>query len=166
MAVGKSVVGRRLARRLKRSFFDLDSAIEKREAMKVHEIFASKGEPYFRKVEKKLLRDALGSGGKVIATGGGAIMDEDNLRLLKETSLLVLLKAAPDTLLARASGGNKRPLLEGQDRFQKIKKLLSQREAAYSQAHISIDTEARSVNEVVEAIIRAIGTAKINTERP
>ena len=157
MAVGKSVVGQRLARRLKRSFVDLDAAIEQREGMKVHEIFSSKGEPYFRTIEKEMLREALGGADKIIATGGGAIMDEDNLRLLRETSLLISLTARPETLLVRAAaGGSQRPLLQGDNKLEKIKKLLRQRETAYGQAHLSIDTEARSVDEVVENILQAI----------
>jgi shikimate kinase len=158
MAVGKSVVGQSLAAKLKRSFVDLDEAIEGREGMKVREIFAAKGEPYFRKIEKELLRETLSGDGKVIATGGGTITDQENLRLLKETSVLIFLTARPETILTRATaGGNKRPLLQGNDKLEKIKELLTRREQAYSQAHFSIDTDGRSVNEVVEEIIQVIG---------
>ncbi|MBI2359149.1 MAG: hypothetical protein HYV04_09630 [Deltaproteobacteria bacterium] len=94
MAVGKSVVGQRLARRLKRRFVDLDRLIERAEGMKVQEIFDRKGEAYFRAVEKRKLRDVLGHDGQVIATGGGAVMDEENLRLLKQKSFLICLSAA------------------------------------------------------------------------
>jgi shikimate kinase len=162
MAVGKSVVGQRLARKLKRSFLDLDTAIEQREGMKVHELFSFKGEPYFRRIEKEMLREALSGDDKIIATGGGAIMDEDNLRMLKETSLLISLRARPETLLARAAtGGSQRPLLQGDDKLERIKELLRQRERAYGQAHLSIDTEARSVDEVVEQIAKAINSDEI-----
>jgi len=157
MAVGKSVVGQRLARRLKRPFVDLDTVIEQREGMNVHEIFSSRGEVYFRKIEKEMLRKALGGAGKIIATGGGAVLDQDSLQLLKETSLLISLTARPETLLARAAtGGIRRPLLQVENALERIKELLRQREIAYSQAHVSIDTEGRPVDKVVEDILHAL----------
>ncbi len=157
MAAGKSVVGRRLARRLKRRFVDLDQAIEARENMGVAAIFSRKGEKYFRKVEKELLREALEKDGQVIATGGGAILDEDNLRLLKEKALLVCLTAPPETLLRRSGGSRDRPLLAGGDRQKRIEEILKRREKSYAQAHLRIETDDLTVEEVVEKIIEAIG---------
>jgi shikimate kinase len=161
MAVGKSVVGRELAHRLKRNFVDLDLAIESREGLRVSEIFSVKGEPYFRKVEKELLRECLKGEAKVIAIGGGAIIDEENLRLLKQTSVLIALKAKPETILGRASaGGSRRPLLQGADKLATIEKLLAHRERLYGQAHFSIGTDRLSVKEVVEEIIKLIPSAE------
>jgi len=156
MAVGKSVVGRRLARRLERRFVDLDHAIEATEGMKIHEIFNRKGEVYFRKVEKRKLREILCQGGQVIATGGGAITDEENLRLLKKRSWLICLTAFPEVLLQRSGTGRERPLLEGDDRERRIKGLLARREKSYAQAHVTIDTSCLSVDEVVARIIEAL----------
>jgi shikimate kinase len=161
MAVGKSVVGQRLAQKLKRAFVDLDLAIETREGMKVREIFSAKGESYFRKVEKELLREALIGDNKVIATGGGAVMDNDNLCLLRESTVLIELAAKPQTILRRAAAGeNQRPLLQRGDKLRTIKELLSRRQQAYSQAHFSIDTDGRSVDEVVAEIIQVITKGK------
>lgn len=157
MAVGKSAVGKRLAEKLNRPFVDLDLAIERREQMTVQEIFATKGEPHFRKLEKELLREALAEHGRVVATGGGAVADEENLLLIKRDSLLVCLTAAPETILARAEAeGNKRPLLAGTDKLQAIRTMLSAREAAYRQADLTVDSDRRSVDEVVEEIVRRI----------
>lgn len=156
MAVGKSVVGQRLSRRLKRTFVDLDRAIEKKEGMKVQEIFTQKGEDYFRILEKRVLREVLRRDGQVIATGGGAIMDEDNLSLLKERSLLVLLTAPVKVLLKRAGAGEGRPLLVGRDRQKRIEELIEQRHSTYARADVSVDTGFLSVDEVVEEIITAI----------
>ncbi len=156
MAVGKSVVGRRLARRLKRPFVDLDQAIERTEGMRVEEIFNRKGEAYFRKAEKQTLREILRQGGQVIATGGGAVMNEENLHLLKQRSLLICLTAPPEALLKRSVGSKERPLLEGNDRQKRIEELLRQREKSYDQAHVIIDTSCLSVDEVVEEIIEVI----------
>jgi shikimate kinase len=82
MAVGKSAVGRNLAKRLQRRFVDLDRLIERAEGKKVAEIFADEGEAYFRRLEKRTLSEVLQNNGQVIATGGGIVMDNENLALL------------------------------------------------------------------------------------
>ncbi len=156
MAVGKSAVGRKLALKLKLPFVDLDQAIEAREEFRVKEIFECKGEAYFRKVEKENLKEILSRDGQVIATGGGAVMDSENLHLLKQRSVLIYLIALPETLLRRSGSENQRPLLKADDRLVRVEDLLAQREKVYRQAHISIDTEHLSVDEVVERIIKAI----------
>lgn len=153
MAAGKTVVGRKLALRLASPFVDLDRAIEEAEGMKVQEIFAQKGEAFFRDLEKRKLKEVLGREGQVVATGGGAVVDEENLRLLKEKSLLICLKAPPEVLKQRAGTGRGRPLLQGEDRKGKIASLLSRREEIYAQAHLTIDTSKLSVEEVVEKIL-------------
>ncbi len=157
MAVGKSVVGKKLAQRLHRRFMDLDQAIEEKERMTVSEIFNRKGESYFRTVEKQVLSEVLRKNGQVIATGGGAILDKDNLDLLRERALLICLTAPPATLLRRSSSGKERPLLKGDDRERRVEELLRQREKNYAQAHFSIDTGSLSVDEIVEKIIKILG---------
>ncbi len=155
MAVGKSVVGRKLAQRLKRPFVDLDHAIEDREGSKVEDIFKLKGEAYFRKLEKETLEKVLKQDGQVIATGGGAVTDKENLRLLKTKSVLVCLTASPEKLLQRSGHGNHRPLLGGTDRLQRIEELLHHREEVYRQSHVSIDTDDLPAAKVVDEIIKA-----------
>jgi shikimate kinase len=158
MASGKSAVGRRLARRLGKRFVDLDALIEKRQKMKIHEIFKAQGEPYFRAVEKRLLKEVLQRDGQVIATGGGAVLDAESLRLLKRQSLLICLTAAPEALLARANSGHVRPLLEGGDRTKIIEELLRLRKPAYDQAHLCIDTTDLSAAGVVDKIAELLRT--------
>ena len=135
MAVGKSAIGRNLAKRLHRRFVDLDVLIEKTEGMKVREIFAQKGENYFRQLEKRVLDDVLRREGQVIATGGGVVMDDENLHWLRARALLVGLTASIDILLTRAGTGAKRPLLQGVNRKERIETLLKEREPRYAQAH-------------------------------
>jgi len=156
MAVGKSVVGRRLAQKLKWRFVDLDRAIEEAEGMKVHEIFERKGEAHFRRLEKQKLKQVLRQGRQVIAAGGGAVVDKENLRLLKEKSLLICLTAAPQTLLQRSGSGKGRPLLKGKDKRKRVEELLARRRERYAEAHVRIDTDSLSVDEVVDKIIKAI----------
>lgn len=153
MAVGKSAVGRNVARRLGRRFVDLDKVIEKREGIKVRDIFRRNGESYFRRAEKQALKAVLFEDDQVIATGGGVVMDEENLQLLREKSFLVCLTAAPEVLLRRAGNSRQRPLLEGGDRAQQIRRLLAQRRAAYAQAHVVVDTSDLTVEQVAEKII-------------
>ena len=157
MAVGKTVVGRKLARRLKWDFVDLDRAIELAAAMKVKEIFKQKGEGFFRRLEKQKLSEVLEREGQIVATGGGAIVDEENLRLVKERSLLICLTATPQTLMRRSGSGRGRPLLQGEeDRKSKIEALLKQREKFYAQAHLVIDTGDLSIDGVVDKILEQI----------
>jgi shikimate kinase len=160
MAVGKSAVGRALARRLRRRFVDLDRLIEKAEGMRVRDIFGQKGESYFRQLEKKALAAVLQQEGQVIATGGGVVMDEHNLKMLREKSLLVCLTASPDVLVKRAGNGAKRPLLKGLDRKGRVEELLKQREKNYAQAHAIIDTSQLTVEQIVEKIIHLLNVEK------
>lgn len=156
MAVGKSAVGRNLAKRLRRRFVDLDRMIEKRAGLKVREIFEAKGEPYFRELEKQTLAELIQQPGQVIATGGGVVMDDDNLRLLREKTLLVCLMASTDTILARVGNGTKRPLLKGTNRRERIEELLKLRADKYAQAHVTIDTSELTLEQVVDRIVAAI----------
>jgi len=153
MAVGKSAVGRALARKLKRRFIDLDKMVEKSEGMKVRDIFSQKGEPYFRRLEKEQLAKVLEQQGRIIATGGGAILDEENLQMLREKSLLICLTASAGALLKRAGGGAGRPLLQGDNRRERVEELLQQREQSYAQAHAFIDTTDLTIEQIVEKII-------------
>jgi shikimate kinase len=162
MAVGKSAVGRVLARKLKRRFVDLDKVIEKAEGTKVKDIFSQRGEPYFRQREKDALARTLEQGGQIIALGGGVVMDEENLRLLREKSLLVCLTASTDMILKRAGTGVKRPLLKGASRKECIKELLRQRAKHYAQAHAAIDTSDLTIDQVAEKIVALLKSGQMS----
>jgi len=153
MAVGKSAVGRNLAKRLGRRFVDLDRMIERSAGMKVRDIFEQKGEAYFRQLEKQTLALVLAKQGQVIATGGGVVLDDDNLAMLREQTLLVGLSASTETILKRVGASATRPLLTGADRSTWVEELLKTRQPRYAQAHVTIDTEDLTLNQVVERII-------------
>jgi len=153
MAVGKSAVGRQLARRLKRRFVDLDRVIETSAGLKVKRIFREQGEAYFRKLEKDALARVLDDERQIIATGGGVIMDQENLDLLREKAFLICLTASTDVLLKRVGKGSKRPLLKGPDRRERIERLLQEREEKYALADSSVDTSELTVDQVVDKII-------------
>jgi shikimate kinase len=160
MAVGKSAIGRTLAKKLRRRFVDLDRVIERAEGSKVREIFEHKGEAYFRQLEKQALADVLEENNQVIATGGGVILDDQNLQILREKALLIGLSAEMDVLLARAGDATKRPLLQGSNRREKIEILLRQRAARYAQAHVTIDTSNLTVDQVVKKIMGLLEVRK------
>lgn len=164
MAVGKSAIGRTLAKRLRRRFVDLDRVIERAEGSKVREIFERKGEAYFRQLEKQALTTVLEANNQVIATGGGVILDDQNMQILRDKALLIGLSAELDILLARAGDGSKRPLLQGSDRREKIQDLLRQRSARYAQAHVTIDTSHLTVDQVVTKIIGMLEIRKKSSD--
>jgi len=160
MAVGKSAIGRTLAKKLRRRFVDLDRVIERAEGRKVREIFEHKGEAYFRQLEKQALAEVLEKNNQIIATGGGVILDDQNLQILREKALLIGLSAEMDVLLARAGDATKRPLLQGSNRRERIEDLLRQRAARYAQAHVTIDTSNLTVDQVVKKIMGMLEVGK------
>jgi shikimate kinase len=101
MGTGKSEVGRRLAQRLGRAFVDTDQLVEERAGKRVAAIFADDGEAAFRTLERTAVADAAARGGAVIAVGGGAVLDAENVRRLREAGVLVHLTARPEAILQR-----------------------------------------------------------------
>lgn len=155
MGTGKTSVGKRLAHDLGMKFLDTDELIESEAGMKIALIFESHGEPYFRSLEKqvvkKLIEGRFGEG-IVLSTGGGLIVDKENRDALKKWGALVCLKASVDAILARVGKGENRPLLSGPDREKRIAELISLRQSAYDECEITVDTTSLSVTEVKEKI--------------
>ena len=152
MGAGKTAVGKALARRLKMKFVDMDDLIEEREGMKIPDIFASKGEPYFRGVEKEVARGLCAQSGLVIAAGGGVVIDEENVKNLKSSGVMVCLTATADKILGRTRAHTHRPLLNVSDPKEKISELLAKRAEYYARADYRIDTSELSIDEVVRKI--------------
>ena len=161
MGTGKSAVGKMLARKLKRPFVDLDRQIEKEAGQTVQEIFEKDGEPAFRKLEAKVVREAAELKNHVIATGGGVMCSEENVQVLKASGTLVCLTASADTILERTSVSLvSRPLLAGGDPRERINELLKLRAPYYARADVTIDTTGRTLQEVSEEILCKIKTEK------
>lgn len=156
MGTGKSAVGCRLAERLALPFIDLDVAIEAAAGMTIPEIFASEGEPGFRRREREVIASLANRGRCVIATGGGAVLDPENVRNLRNGAVLVCLAAEPAVILRRLGTDTYRPLLHTPDRLATIRELLKQRSSAYAQADLSIDTSEAGVEEIVDRIVRRL----------
>lgn len=154
MGTGKTVVGRLLARRLRREFIDTDTEIERLMGKTVAQIFAREGAVRFRSEEGLLVKRLAGREGLVIATGGGMVLNPGNLGLLKGNGVLVALTASPEVIYNRVRNKKTRPLLLNCDVRNKIKELMQERESAYEAAEITVDTGICSIVEAVEQIIR------------
>ncbi len=165
MGVGKTSVGRLVAADLQFEFVDTDEVIESRTGVKVSDIFAMHGEPVFRKFERELVAEMVTWSGRVISTGGGLVMEPDNLANLKAHSLVVCLWATPDTIYQRTKHQTHRPLLRGDDPLAKIRELLASREAAYKQADVLVNTEHRSIKEIAAHVLHNFRVAQHSPPR-
>jgi shikimate kinase len=158
MGAGKSTVGRRLARRLDLPFVDSDAAIEDAAGLPAGEVFERFGEADFRDGERRLVARLIDDGGvRVIATGGGAYVNEATRQLLNARAITVWLDA-PVSLLAErtARRPETRPMLNKGDRAQILSGLIEQRGPKYAEAHIRIPSSTGGHGEVVEAIIASL----------
>lgn len=157
MGTGKSVVGGLLAERLGRPFVDLDKRIEKAAGRPVARIFREEGEPGFRRMERQAVKAAAALKGHVIATGGGVMADDENVRLLKGSGWLICLTARPEVILQRTAAVlQARPLLAGGEPKDRIEALLKLRAPFYAKADMAVDTSDRPVRKVVEEIVKWI----------
>lgn len=153
MGTGKSVVGKLLAQKLNRPFLDLDRKIEKETGRTVRQIFTEQGEQAFRALEAKGVREAAELKEHVIATGGGVLCDEKNVKALKAGGVLVCLTASVEVILERTAATlNTRPLLAGGDPQERIQELLRLRAPYYAQADVTIDTGGRTLQDIVKEI--------------
>jgi len=153
MGTGKTVVGKLLARSLNREFVEMDEIIEKNAGQEIVDIFAQKGERYFRELESKLLETISARTGLVVSCGGGLICNDTNLKVLKATGRVFLLRASAATIYGRIRKQNHRPLLNVDNPQERIAELLAKREPYYGQADCEIDTEGVSPEEVAEKIM-------------
>jgi shikimate kinase len=156
MGAGKSTVGRRLARRLGLPFVDADEEIERAADHTISEIFDRFGEPAFRDGERRVIARLVEGPRKVIATGGGAFMNEATRALILERCTAVWLDADVETLSARVVRRNTRPLLRERDPREVLEELAARRNPIYAQAHLRVRTEPVPHEEVVERIVRAL----------
>lgn len=156
MGTGKTSVAKQLAKKKGWQFLDLDTLIELREKRTIADIFAKRGEDYFRKVEKRVLKEASKEKRFVVACGGGIVIDEENIRVMKETGRLICLSASPEKILERTQGYTHRPLLNVTEPKKQIELLLKLRAPYYAKAERTIDTSNLAVKEVVEKILKII----------
>ncbi|MCX5716150.1 MAG: shikimate kinase [Candidatus Omnitrophica bacterium] len=154
MGTGKSVLGKRLAKLLKMPFISTDDIIEQKEGRTISEIFGSLGEQYFRDAEKEAVKGASAMEGVVIAAGGGAVLNEENITNLKKNGVMFCLTASAQDIYERTKNYKHRPLLNVADPVTRIKELLAERSMFYAKANFQIDTTGKSVEEVTHEIIK------------
>lgn len=157
MGTGKSTVSRQLGRRLKFLEIDMDQEIETRQGKKISEIFKTEGEEYFRSLETGMIRELAQRTGYVISCGGGAVLRAENVESMKESGIVVLLLAEPETVYERVRNRRNRPLLNGNMNVEYIAGLMAKRETAYrSAADISVVTDHRTPEDIAEEIVRQV----------
>jgi shikimate kinase len=156
MGAGKTSIGRRLANLLHLPFLDADSEIEKAANLTIAEIFASYGEAEFREGEKRVVARLLASGPAVLATGGGAFMNEETRERCHAEGVTIWLKADVPVLLERVRKKGNRPLLARDDPESVMKTLLAEREPTYALADITVASREGPHQAVVGEIIAAL----------
>ncbi|WP_430435983.1 shikimate kinase [Oceanibaculum nanhaiense] len=157
MGAGKSAVGRRLAAQMGLPFIDADTAIEEAAGCTIEEIFARHGEPEFRDGERRVIQRLLDSEPvHVLATGGGAFVNEQTRARLKQQAVTIWLRADLETLLERVAKRSNRPLLKQGDPRMVLEKLIADRYPIYAEADIVVDTAPGPVEETVERVLNAL----------
>jgi shikimate kinase len=158
---GKSTVGKRLAGRLRMSFMDTDEMIEQREGRSIREMVESRGWAHFRSIEKEIVRGISEGDGLVIASGGGAVVDPENVSAFKRNGFIVWLQADQEVLLNRVNLDtetlNRRPALTAGETAQEIEALIASRARSYSDASdIQVDTTSLDLETVVKRIMELL----------
>jgi shikimate kinase len=156
MGAGKTTVGRRLSDKLGIPFVDADHEIEIAAGKRIAEIFADHGEAYFREGERKVIARLLESGAQVMATGGGAFMNEETRRRIREAGVSVWLRADLALLLKRVSRRSDRPLLNNDDPAVVMTRLVEQRYPVYATADITVDSRDSPHTSIVSDVIKAL----------
>jgi shikimate kinase len=160
MGAGKTSIGKRLAARLEVPFADADQEIEAAAGMTVAEIFEKYGEPEFRRLERSVIARLLGEGPRVLATGGGAYMDETTRAAMKAAAFTIWLKAPVDILLGRVrkrqGADQTRPLLANDDMRCTLERLLAAREPAYATADMVLESGEEPHAALLDKIVAAL----------
>ena len=153
MGVGKTAVGKELARLLDRKLIDVDTEIEKAEGMNINEIFKQLGEQRFREMEAEMIKSVSRNRNVIISTGGGAVLKQENMDALREYGVIICLTASPETILQRTGNNSDRPLLQVKNPLEKIDELLQLRRPYYEKADVIVDTESKNPLQIAEEII-------------
>lgn len=158
MGAGKSSVGRRLADKLELPFVDADHEIEVAAGKTIPEIFADHGEDYFREGERRVIARLLENGCQVLATGGGAYMNQETRERIHKHAICVWLKADFEILLKRVAKRNDRPLLRHEDPAEVLRRLIDIRYPIYAEADVTVESRDVQHGQMVNEVIRALTT--------
>jgi shikimate kinase len=156
MGVGKTAVGRRLARRLGRPFIDTDQLIEEAAGKPISQIFEDHGETYFRDLECRVIADLEPQSPAVISTGGGTFANDANRRRLEELGVTVCLMTKLETILERVQRNDRRPLAQGPEGRKRLERLLKERMPSYRKADVLIETDSLSIDQSMQRVLNMI----------
>ena len=157
MGAGKSSVSAGLGRMLGREVIEMDEWIAAQEGMSIPELFAQKGEPYFRACETALIKSFAQGAPRIVSCGGGVPLREENVAAMRESGTVVLLTASPEVILERVKDSDERPLLQGHKDVPYIAALMEQRRPKYeAAADITVDTSRLNIEEVCRQVLRQV----------
>lgn len=156
MGVGKTTIGKKLAQALDLPFRDADAEIERAAGMSVVDIFATLGEPEFRRGERRVVARLLEGPPHVLSTGEGAFLDPETRKLMREKALTVWLKADVDVLTERVSRRDTRPLINGHDPREVLTRLLTERAPIYAEADLIVETVGGAPGAVARTVLAAL----------
>ena len=166
MGAGKTSVGRLLARRLGKTFYDCDHEVERATGVRIPVIFEIEGESGFRARETRMLSDLCSSAGVVLATGGGAVLAPENRKVLADRGIVVYLRASPHELYQRTRHDRNRPLLQTADPLAKLSELYAQRDPLYREvADVIVDTGNQSVSTLAHRLEQRLEQRLAQLER-
>lgn len=154
MGAGKSTIARELAKELKTERIEMDQMIVEQQKMPISEIFDQFGEEHFRDIETELVKELKNKKGVVVSCGGGAVLRDENARLMKENGRIVLLTATPETIYERVKNSTDRPILNGNMNVEYISSLMDKRKDRYfAVADYVVATDGNSIKEICTEII-------------
>lgn len=161
MGSGKSSVSLQLTEMTDAPKAEMDQILVDREGMTIAEIFAEKGEPYFRAQETELLKEFGETGPQIVSCGGGVVMKDENVAEMKKSGVIVCLTATPDVIYERVKDSRERPILNGNMNVEYIAELMEARRPFYEKAtDIIIDTSHMRIDQVAEAVLKAVESVK------
>ncbi len=156
MGAGKTSVGRRLAEKLEVPFVDADQEIELAAGKPIKDIFADHGEAYFREGERRVIQRLIGNGAQVLATGGGAYMNDETRARIQEHGISVWLRASLPLLMKRVAKRQDRPLLQADDPETVMRRLMEARYPIYAEANVAVESRDVQHGQMVNDVIRAL----------
>lgn len=153
MGAGKTTVSKKLSVDLKLPEVDMDSYIVRHEGRTITQIFDEEGEDGFRKIETKCIKEIQKVKGRIVSCGGGAVLKDENVKIMKESGIIVLLTATPETIYNRVKNNNDRPILNGNMNVEFIEQLMNKRKDRYLQvADVIIATDDKDVSDISKEI--------------
>jgi shikimate kinase len=153
MGTGKTTIGKALAKMLHMKLVDVDEEIEISQKMAINDIFKMYGEPYFRDIETAMIKKVSHNKNCIISTGGGAVLRNENMEVLKENGIVFCLVANAETILERTGNNQGRPLLKVENPKKKIEELLAYRRPFYEKAGIMIETDGKTPLQIAGEIM-------------